>query len=251
MPQRTRVNFWLLLAANCSFYLAVLASGRLLEQGDYRELVFYATVSGQLSTVCIWFVFSSRPAAFRWIVVGLAVVAAALATSAIELTLVDSLGLTAGHTAAMLLALWLYKLALTLRSQRAEAAAQFSLKDLFVLTTASALLAALLSATRVIREVPLFIAFFVLTNVTVAMACLVFWSRAWHFLLRLAAALAVAFAGGWLLTYLRPHLAGELEVMMCLQALIIFTWLEFGEILPKYRRMPHADAAAPNLDTAP
>ena len=88
----------------------------------------------------------------------------------------------------------------------------------------------------------------VLTNVIVAVACLVFWSRSWHGLLRLAATLAIATAGGWCLAVLRPDLSGELEVMMILNALILFSWLEFGDIIPKPGPSSGIDGEIPTLN---
>jgi hypothetical protein len=190
----------------------------------------------------------------RWLVVGLAIIAAAVATIMNEKTripIADALGLNAAVAATTLLALWIYKVLLTLRNRGSGATAQFSMKDLFVLTTSTALLAAIFRGSQIMRELPLFVTFFILTNVIVAVACLVFWSRAWHALLRLGATWAVAIASGWCLTFLRTHLAGELEVMFCIQSLMIFLWLEIGDIIPRYRATSDADGEAPTLNTAP
>jgi hypothetical protein len=250
MPRHPPIAFWLLFVTMVLLDLAILGSASV---ADRNTTAFYGMVFGQLSAVCVWCVFSLRRLALRWFVTGLAVVAAAWATLANEhyqMPIADALGLNAFLAATMLLALWLYKLVLTLRQPRRAAAAQFSMKDLFVLTTSVALVAALLRGSQFMQELPLFVMFVVLTNVVVAVACLVFWSRAWHALPRLGATLAVAVASGWCLTYLRPHLSGELEVMMTLHAIILFSWLELGDIVPKNCGTSDANAdGAPTLNT--
>src|SRR5262245_30841805 len=83
MPQRSPAHFWLLVAATAFLNVAVLA-GRIIEGRDSLEAVCYGAVFGQLNTVCVWCVFSRRPIMLRWLVTGLAVGAAALATRVTE-----------------------------------------------------------------------------------------------------------------------------------------------------------------------
>jgi hypothetical protein len=209
-------------------------------------------IFGQLSTVFIWFVFSPTQPWRRWLVAGLAIAIATVAIWFVEPPnepITEYLALTAAYAMATLLGLWLYKVVLTFRRRGAATEAQFSMKDLFVLTTCIAVLTALLGGTNMMHEVGTFITFFILTNALIAIASLIFWSRSWNWFLRLAATLALAIFAGWCLVFTRRHLAGELEVMSCIQALIIFIWLTFGGIVPN----PGNSAAnAPMLrDTTP
>jgi hypothetical protein len=235
MSHRSNLNFWLLLATTFCLDLVVLSSRSAFSSRSRFETIFFALVFGQLSTVLIWFVFSPTQAWRRWLVAGLAVAIATWATWLVESPnqqVTEYLALTASYAMATLLALRVYKVVVTFRGRRAATEAQFSMKDLFVLTTSIAVLTALLSGTNMMRQAGTFIAFFILTNALIAIASLVFWSRSWNWFLRLAATLGLAIFAGWCLVFSRRHLAGELEVMACIQALIIFIWLTVGGIVP-------------------
>ena len=65
-------------------------------------------------------------------------------------------------------------------------AAQFSLKDLFVFTTGIAVLAALLGESKLLQQSWVFTSLFVLNNAALAVACLILWSRNWHWALRIS-----------------------------------------------------------------
>ncbi len=155
--------------------------------------------------------------------------------------MVVSVTLNAVYVTALLFSLWLYKSVLALRN-RLRKTTQFSMKDLLMLMTLTAVLAALLGEAKMLQQSWAFTFFFILNGVTVAIASLVFGSRAWHWIWRLAATLAVAIGGGWCLAFLRPHLAGDLEVLNCLEAFMILIWLEFGEIIPSRNVANDGDA---------
>jgi hypothetical protein len=233
MQQRSPLIFWLLLAATISLDLAVFSWSRFFPRSDKCELVVLALAFGQMSALCIWLVFCPRPGAYRWLIGGAALAAAVLGIYRSEpaIGIVESATLIGFHAAAVLVAIWLQKIAAAHRRQFSTGA-QFSIKSLFVLTTATAVLAALVGSSETVRQEWAFTIFFIFSNVTLAVGCLLLWNRNWPPIWRLAAALAPALVVGWCLSLAKPHLSGDCEVLCCVQVIVIFAWLQFGEIIP-------------------
>ena len=75
--------------------------------------------------------------------------------------------------------------------------------------------------------------------------CVAAWQKTWHWILRIAAALAAAIVTGWGTSFFRTDLSGQLEVMNCVQVLIVFTWLQWGRILSE----PGVAAAEPQSNS--
>jgi hypothetical protein len=233
MQQRAPLIFWLLLAATISLDLVVFSWSSLFGRSDKYELMVLALAFSQVSTLCIWLVFCPRPAAHRWPIAG-AVFAAAVAgiyRSESGIGIVESATLIGLHAAAVFMAVWLQKIAAAHGGQFSTDA-QFSIKSLFVLTTATAVLAALVRSSEIVQAQWVFTVIFILSNVTVAVGSLLLWNRNWHSILRLAASLALAMVIGWCLSWVKPHLAGDSEILCCVQVIIIFAWLQFGQIIP-------------------
>src|SRR4029079_1548954 len=145
--------------------------------------------------------------------------------------IVESTTLIGFHAAAVFMAVWLQKIAAAHRGQF-SIDAQFSIKNLFVLTTATAVLAALVRSSEIVQAQWVFTVIFILCNVTVAVGCLLLWNRSWHSILQLAASLALAMVVGWCLSLVRPSLSGGYEILFCVEVILIFAWLQFGEIVP-------------------
>lgn len=250
MQQRSPIIFWLLLAATISLDLVVSSWIKLYGRTDHLELLILALVFGQLSVVCIWIVFSTWPAIYRCLVGAAAVPLGALAIFGAEppLNYKESAALIAVHFAGSLLALGLLKLYMAYRS-RVPAAAQFSMKHLFALMTGIALMAAVLGGSKLFRESWFVPTMLVANNVLVGVVALAFWFSRWHWVVRVAATLAIAIFIGWCITFLREHLSGDLEVMNCLQALIVLAWLDWGEIITRPNPADRDDSAVATANT--
>jgi hypothetical protein len=248
MPHRSPIIFWLLLAATISLDLVVFSWSSLFGRSDKYELMVLALAFGQVSSLCIWLVFCLRPAARRWLIAGAVFAAAVLGIYRSEpgIGIVESATLIGFHAAAVFVAVWLQKIAAAHGGQFSTDA-QFSIKSLFVLTTATAVLAALVRSSEIVQAQWVFTVIFILCNVTVAVGCLLLWNRRWHSILRLAASLALAMVVGWCLSLVRPSLSDGYEILFCVEVILIFAWLQFGEIVP-YRRQG-SEASMP-LDVA-
>lgn len=233
MQQRAPFIFWLLLAATLSVDLVVFSWSSLFGRSDKYELIVLALAFGQVSSLCIWLVFCPRPAAHRWLIAGAVFSAAVFGIYRSEpaIGIVESATLVGFHAAAVFVAVWLQKIAAAHRGQFSTDA-QFSIKSLFVLTTATAVLAALVRSSEIVQAQWAFTVIFILSNVTLAVGCLLLWNRNWHSILRLAASLALAMVVGWCLSWVKPHLSGDSEILCCVQVIMIFGWLQFGEIVP-------------------
>jgi hypothetical protein len=245
MQYRSPILFWLLLAATISLDLVVSSWIRLFGRTDHLELLILALVFGQLSAVSIWIVFSSRRAIHRWLAAVVAIPLAALAILHAEppLGYTEAAALVATHFMASLLVLWLQRL-IVAHQNRLAGSAQFSIRNLFGLTTAIALAAALLGGSKLLQQAWLATTILILNNVLMGVVALILWNRNWHWLLRLAATLAAAVFAGWCISIVRPHLSGKLEVMNCIQVLIVLAWLGIGEIIPRPIRADRDDEMA-------
>lgn len=243
MQHRSPLVAWLLLATTISVDLVVFGVNGLVDSGDHLKAFAYALVFGQLSVLCIWFAFSTNRNLLRWIVAGIVFAVAVLATYSVERRqdLVFSFILNAIHTTALAMMLLTHRIIAALR-RRTSTAVQFSIRDLFVLTTVIAVLAAMSSSAKVLQQA--FAVFFILNNVMMAVTALVLWNQSWHWILRVAAALAIGILAGWCLSLFRPHLSGDLEVLNCVQVLVILTWLELGGIIAKNEKVEDSDSAA-------
>jgi hypothetical protein len=250
MQQRPPIIFWLLLAATISVDLVFASWVRLHGWTEKLELLILSLVFGQLSAVCIWIVFSTRPAIYRCLVGAAAVPLGALAIFGAEpiFNYSESAALIVAHLSGSLLALALQKLYMAYRS-RAPAAAQFSMKHLFALMTGIALMAAILGGSRLFRESNFVPSIMVSNHVLVGVVALAFWFCRWHWVGRVAATLAVAIFVGWCVTFLRPNLSGSLEVMNCIQALIVLAWLDWGEIIRRPSPADRDDSAVATANT--
>lgn len=237
MNKRSPVIFWLLLVATLAVDLIAWSSLDALGRARELEGIVFALVFGQLSVIGMWIVFTT-PRGPRHLIVGaMAIVIAALALFSAEpdsaepdLGVLGAAAFVATHLITLAMLLWVVRAAA--RRQRATAEAQFSVKNLLVLMTVVSVVAALLGGVTVVQQRWAWIFHFLGNNVAVAVASLLLWLRNWHWVWRLIAVLVVSALFGWCLTLSRPDLSPEAEWMSCLQAVVVFVWLEWGEIVP-------------------
>lgn len=261
MNPQARLLFWLLVAATIA--VDVIAIMKLRQEGPVSRVVYVydALVTGQLATACVWATFSRNPLWLRW-----GGVLAAVATAALlgipfaQFEPAESFGLYGSFAATLMIALWLLSCTRWWKrtTQLGSAAWQFSLSQLLVVMTLSALLITALRASELLfGDFPIWKVLLVLTisDVLVVMITLAAWTTAWQFIMRLAAAIAGAAFIGILQTLLAsvgafgPEVVSTVEqdlapdlVYRILMALVLFAWLEIGGIVPVDRR---AEASPP------
>jgi hypothetical protein len=256
MPQRSSVNFWLLLAATiCVDAIAMVwkyAEGR----AERAESFFIALVFGQLSALGVWALFSSPQQLTRLFVPVVFAVSAALWTALTfpvtapnipwqQIALAySSLWLT--HASGLMTLLWVLKR--TTYGRRwgypVEAGVwHFSMKHLLVAMTIFAVLVFVLRSSAMVRDAWLWVAIVIVNNTGVALACVLIQSTPWHVGLRVAAIAGLAALLGSLLYAMNPW--PDVIAVNLIHALVLFLWIELGGILPA--RGPASAANAEGL----
>ncbi|HEY3393422.1 MAG TPA: hypothetical protein VGK58_11995 [Lacipirellulaceae bacterium] len=245
MPQRSPINFWLLLAATICVD-AVLMASKYAEAHRHIGSFFVALVFGQLSALCVWASFASRQQFVRAMVPFAFSIAAALwmglarprsvpQISFEQLVLAYS-GLWLTHAAGLMSLLWALKRTKYGRrwSYPVEAGIwQFSIKHMLVVMTTLAVLIFILRSADLIQEGWLWVVILIANNVGLALGCVLIQGTAWHVVVRLAAIAAVAllFAA---LPYVIRNWAGVFAENL-IHAFVLFLWLEVGGIMPARR----------------
>jgi hypothetical protein len=247
MNNRSPVIFWLLMIATISVDLIALGLVGLLGRANEISSLVFGLAFSQLSAVSIWIVFAAPPGQRRWIIAAAAVAIAALAIAFTETGSVvfGAAGISATHLVTLIVMLWVIRAAE--RRRRDSAESQFSVKNLLVLMTIVAVVAALLGGVTGIQQRLAWIFHFLGNNVAVAVATFLLWSRKRHWVWRLLAVLVVSALFGWCLTLSRPDLSPEAIWMSCLQAVVVFVWLEWGGIIPRAADI----GCAASLDSVP
>lgn len=238
MPQRSLINFWLLLAATISVDAVLLAS-TYAEEHRHIDSLFVALVFGQLSALCVWALFASRQQFMRAIVPFAFSIAAALwmglARQAIQVVLAYS-SLCLAHAAALIALLWALKRTKYGRrwSDPSDAGVwQFSIKHMLVVMTTLAVLVFILRSAVLFQEKWLLVVILIANNVGLALECVLVQGTAWHAILRSAAIAAVALLFGALLNAIRDWT--DVFILNLIHAFVLFLWLEVGGIMPARR----------------
>jgi hypothetical protein len=246
MQQCSPIIVWLLFAANlCADFVA--CKWMHVGSGDYySEVAYFALLSAQLSVVCIWAGLRPRP---NWWT-RLLPIAAAIAVSFAfgiadrnrELDFLPYFGLQA---VALLTGMWVFRRS-HFWQQRSdvETGWQFSVAHLLAIMTVVAVLAVLLRASHLFDDDVILILAFLGGTVAVAIVATFLWSLHGHWLLRLAGVFttAIGLSAGFYLS----DLLGEKYMFpfalyhFLTQAVVLVTWLAWGEILP-IKRAPVVD----------
>lgn len=251
MPRRSPIILWLLLVANVCFDAILLswATSQSDEYFAYAALALQAMVQGQLCVVCIWAAVTASKSVWTLLLPFLAALCAALMTATatsrpatFNSQFVSHSAYFGLHAALLVAALWLFRRTTFWRRRTGVALAwQYSMGHLLFVMTIVALLAV------TFRQEPLAVEggwdniIFVGSSVALAVASLFLWSLSWHWILRLAAVLAVAMALACLLVLVftrgRPGNVGTLFMMIfgshhLIQGIVLSVWLGVSPLLP-------------------
>jgi hypothetical protein len=249
MPQRSPIIFRLLLAATFAVDVVVLqvARERQLSSG-YLTVVVYALFVSQLSVVCIWSALRTAPTAVSRTAPICAVAIVSLMAAWFTpmpsslngwTVYANYLGYFGLHALVLLASLWiLQRTNYWQRRTRVKRTLQFSLTHMLIVTTVTAILAAL-SRNNVFlgggRAANISVAF---CCVTLGFASAAVWSLSWNWVLRLAGVIAVAALLGVALVsiFFRPYMGFDVFTVFhayyLIQAVVLSLWLGIGPILP-------------------
>jgi hypothetical protein len=240
MPQRSSINFWLLLAVT----ICVDAVSMSLIYGgaqERAEALYVALVCGQLSALCAWSSFSKRPLARSMVAFGFAIAASLWAGMAdlisrksLEQTATAYAGLWLSHVALLLILLWTVKRTAHgrhLGQSAGNVSWQFSTMHLFVMMTTLSVLIVLLRTSEIIQDVWLWVIIVIVNDVTVAIVCILILDARWHVIARCAVAAGIAALLGSILYLIRGW--PEIIAVNLIHAFVLLAWLEVGGIMPK------------------
>jgi len=270
MPQHSSLNFWLLLTATGSvdavaFYWLVSTPWP-----HYASMVYEALVVSQISVFCVWS--ALRPLKTWWSSLW-PWLSVALATLANVIALVQSSSTTAAavralqpaadtfedttaadasqvywgwiqlslaqyllHAALLMTVLWLFERTPFWRRRSAVAAQwRFSLRQLLAITTVLALLAATARNTYLANLEDSWTHFAFIGSWTVlAIAAVIAWNLAWHWLWRLATVMAASLLLGaaWVTVREFSSVFSLFITSYVIQGMVLSAWLGLGMTLP-------------------
>lgn len=244
MPQRSLIIAWLLLAANVCADIVALTWMQPASRAELSEVVFFALIASQLSAVCIWS--ALRPKMSIWTRVA---PVAGVVTSALAFELVDAdaakdfLPFFGLQAAGLLVLLWVFRRsAYWRRRSGVDTNWQFTVAQLLIVTTVVALLAAALRQGSLFNSGDfLLVAAFLCCSVALAIASVFLWSRASHWLLRLASVLVIAIGLGASFYVEDIFMMWYATVHYVVQGIVLSTWLVWGQILPLNERRDAAE----------
>jgi hypothetical protein len=240
MPQRSSINFWLLLAAT----ICVDAVSMSLIYGGARhsaEALYVALVCGQLSALCAWASFSRQPLAQSLLAFGFAIAASwwagladLISNKNVGQTAMAYAGVWLVHVALLLVILWAIKRTPYGRHWGETASGglwQFSLKQLLAIMTTFAILVTLLRRAQVIHDVWLWVILLLANNLAVALSGILIYSARWHVLAQIAVMAGLTALLGSILYLIRGW--PEIIAVNLIHVFVLFAWLQVGEIIPK------------------
>lgn len=253
MKEQSSIVFWLLLAATICIDViaAVWVYAATLNRS---EVLYYGLSCGQLSVLCIWVAFRARSQYWWWlppaaVVLLVAVLSYGLFDSAAmrdvvprEIALANA-GLLLSQAALLLSVLWVIQQTAIAQAWMPSDSARwrFSLKQVFIVMTSTAIILISLRQSKLIREVPIPVLIWVVNNTILATAAVVIRTTQLHAVLRLAITVAVAIALGLVIRLISSGQAHGVPLNL-IQAIVLFTWLEFGEIGPGSAQVPSDNA---------
>jgi hypothetical protein len=243
--QHRSLIFWLLLAATLAID-SVSVSWVCLTTLDQAGNLYFGLVCSQISVVCIACCLSLKRGPWRWIAPCLLSIAVAAFTTWLrqredtdeayqELLLYLSLWLP--QVAILLFLLWLVRQTSLadrwdLRNDRTSW--QFSMGHLLTTMTASAILLAILRLAEEMHQFWAQLAAWTINNVTLAIAALMICTTHWYGLLRLGAIVGVSLVLAVIIGVFTEGHPDSILVNI-IQVIILFSWLTFGDIVPKNR----------------
>jgi hypothetical protein len=260
MSQLRSLIFWLLLAATISIdavafsHFGSNSSAQLLGADFYRIVICDALLASQISIVCIWAALGTDK--ILWLPVLCAVFTATLVSALFtdpSDTFVSAcrlyLSLYGFEAALLLAALWLFRGSRYWRRRAASPMGwQFSLAHLLLMMTTVAVLATVMRTGPFADESKWVNIGFACSVVFMALVSVVVWSRATHWILRLAATLGTALILGAVFSFAIDSEAPSFYVFgthYLVQAIVLSSWLGWGAILPA--RINSANCDDPRL----
>ncbi len=268
MPQRSPVNFWLLLAATLA--VDAVAVFWLRRENDLvaAATLYDALVLSQLSVVVVWWslaAHSGGAALWAWISIPLSLLIASVVTARVfdGFPIGEICSLYGAHVALLIALLWIARQTKFWRRFRPGEVSsnwQFSVGQLLAVMTVVAVLIGSLQNTQYLRFAWAEVAIAVFISGAIALVSVAAWLRRSHLAIRLANLLIVtglidmtAIVAAAAATYfypqsdwvfrIRPFPVLDFFAGSIIQCLVIFAWLEIGQVIP--RRETTADERPP------
>jgi hypothetical protein len=258
MTQRSPLIFWLLLAAT----LAVDAVAAFWLSQDSNLLapatLYGALVLSQLSVVVIWWSLAAHSRAlalWAWTALPLSLLLASVVTARVidDFPIGELCTLYGAHVALLIALLWIArqtKLWRRIRPGEVSSNWQFSVGQLLAVMTVIAVLIGSLQNTQFLHFAWAELAVEVSISSTCAVACVIVWLRRTHLAIRLASLLAITFfidmaamIASAAIIYFNPQSSLPLSnrpfpvlydfAGSVIQCLVIFAWLEIGQVIPR------------------
>lgn len=244
MPRRSPIIFWLLLAATLCVDVLTVAWVYAATL-NRTEVLYYGLSCGQLSVLCIWVALRAQSQYWWWmppasLILLVTMLSCGLYDSAamsgiisqeIALAMAD---LLLSQAALLLAILWVLQQtsmgrtwAEPLRAERWR----FSLKQIFAVMTAVAVILIAMRQSKLIREVPGPVIIWIINNALLATAAVVIRGARLHGVVRLAVTAGIAIVLGLAIRLISSGQANGVSLNL-IQAIVLYTWLEFGEIFP-------------------
>jgi hypothetical protein len=222
------------------------------------ESLYFGLICAQISLLGIWSGFSAAPRFWRWLTPMVLTLAAVLLTYWLYRHSESSMrGVHAREMGMAYLSLWIVQVALVMTGvwilRRASFVQkweqhpitvrwQFSLMHLLMLMTMTAILLVILREAKVIHEIWLSYALWVINNSVLAIIAVFLCTVTWHIVLRMGALAAMGAALGIAVGLIDPFHASDAVAINLIQTATLFLWLELGGII---RCMPVRSAPSP------
>jgi hypothetical protein len=234
MKGHSPIIVWLLAAATLCVDMIALRWSHATSYIDYADVAFFALLAGQLSVVCIWAALRRDSSLWTHAAPVLAAVAAAVAFK--HTRFLDFAAYFGMQSATVVIAMWIFRRSRYWQQRSGiETVWQFSISQLLMVMTVVALLMVGFQISSLWNDGGDDAASFfgyVGCSTVLAVAAVYTWSKPVHWLLRLAAVLAVALGLATMFligdTFMFAFAAGHFVI----EGLVLSVWLTWGQILP-------------------
>jgi hypothetical protein len=246
MPRSQSLIFWLLLAATVCIDVVAFSNAHSSSPAAYlgpdivRTVICDALLASQISVICIWAVLST--ARLQWLPAIAAVLAATFVASLFDDTTGSFftgcrlyLNLYGFEAALLLIFLWLFRGSYAWRQRTGATVWRFSLSQLLLVMTATAVLATAMRSGPFAEESKWMNIGFAFSVVILSLASAIIWSFTWHWALRFASTLGTALVLGSIFAFFADFGAAGFYIIgshYLVQAIVLSAWLGWGPILP-------------------
>ena len=243
MSRHTPLIFVLLLAATLSVDAVVAYVDWSRHSSDaldlYVRITLFALMFGELGVASIWAVFSRGAWSVRWGLPAAATLFAGWLTADRGLSLADTLGLWGSYALVTSIVLWALKHTSTWRRLARYPAGprwQFGVKHVLLLMTIIGTIIVAWRAGELFQNSWNEVVFLVVGSTAIVAGATFIRQLRIHFMLRLAALLALGLAIGVLASWTNwIHLRSwtEAAAFFLIQAVVLAAWLELVPIIPR------------------